>query len=258
MGNLKKHFKVIAAVMVVCFFVMAESNAAAPQDGLYYFNAMKEAVIEVIDEHQDLFNKTPDGAVKNPKLTGKNYYRSVYKIFKTIIGADFSPKLLKGVKDPVQISHMLCSLLQAGRVATAKNQKIINTEKDGSVKLKKFIPAVFGRLVAERYLKKTGVAMKQTTLGKGIYKARNPYNYPDEWESTQLDKFTTTNWPLNKGIGEDLGSEYRYIKPIYIKKACMSCHGEPIGEKGPYGHLKEGYKVGDIRGGISIILEVSH
>ncbi len=255
--NHRSIHRILLAVFAIVAPAVWSSNAAAADDGLHYINAMKDAITEVIDENQDLINKTPDGQVKSKKLLPKAVYRRAYGIFKKIVGADFTPKSLKGEQDPKVIAHYLACLLQAGRITIAKSQGDINGEPDGAKKLKKFIPAVFGRLVSERFEKKTGVQVKQTTMGKGGYGARNAYNQPDDWEKTALAKIVGTDWELNKGFGETVGANFRYIKPIYIKKACLTCHGVPAGEVGPYGHPKEGYKVGEVRGGISIKLPTS-
>ncbi|MCP4343771.1 MAG: DUF3365 domain-containing protein [Desulfobulbaceae bacterium] len=249
--------KSILVTLSVTLLSLPTCLYAAPtvQDGEYYFAKMKEAILEVIVENQDIINKKPDGTVKNDKLLPKNFFKSSYDRFKKIgVGKTFSRKALKGEQNPEVIAPVLATLLQAGRVTTANYQKIINKEPDGSVKLKKFIPAVFGKLTLEKFTEKTDAYMKQTTLGKGSYKARNPYNQPNDWEIAALDKFTAPGWELNKGHGDMVGKEYRYVKPIYIKKGCLACHGAPIGEKGPYGSPKEGYKLNDIRGGISVML----
>jgi hypothetical protein len=48
----------------------------------------------------------------------------------------------------------------------------------------------------------------------------------------------------------------RYVVPLYIEKSCLPCHGEPAGEKDITGRIKEGYKEGDLRGAISIIVPI--
>lgn len=65
-------------------------------------------------------------------------------------------------------------------------------------------------------------------------------NEPDEWEKAVLKGF-------EKGIKETAeisqidGKDYlRYMEAFYIEKGCLKCHG------------KQGYKVGDLRGGISV------
>jgi len=232
----------------------ADTETSTKSDGLYYFNAMRDSMKEVIKENQELINTTPDGKAKSESLTPAAQYRTAYANFKKVMGADFSPKSLKGEYDSEKIAHVLATMLQGGRGAIAKSQKEINTDADGSVTLKKFIPAVYGKLVGERMEQKTGIKMKQTTLGKNGYGARNPYNAPDEWETQSLNQIMTTDWPRNQGVGEQNGAGFRYVKPIYIKQACLGCHGSPKGEVGGYGHPKEGYEVGDVRGGISVTI----
>jgi hypothetical protein len=243
----------ITLLTALLVLVAAAAGATtAPQDGKYYFTEMKAAIKDVISENQALFNTAADGSVKDESLTPDAFYSRTYDQFLEIAGEDFSVSSLGD--DAEQIAQALGTMLQAGRITTAKAQGAINTDSDGGVTLKKFIPAVFGRLVADNYAKRTGVQMKQTTLGKGEYGARNPYNQPDAWEAAALESITAAGWERNKGFGEVVGAEYRLVKPIYIKKACLTCHGDPVGEKGPYGHAKEGYQVGDVRGGISVTI----
>ncbi|MDA3861176.1 MAG: PAS domain S-box protein [Melioribacteraceae bacterium] len=67
-------------------------------------------------------------------------------------------------------------------------------------------------------------------------------NAPDEWERKALLEF-------DKGVEEVFefskingGEHLRLIKPLVTKESCLKCHGV------------QGYKVGDIRGGISVSL----
>jgi len=249
--------KICLPALGVAFLLMFVSSAQAvqtPKNGGYYFNEMKASMLEVIEENQGLINKKADGSLKEKKLLPKQLYKKIYRTFKSIAGKDFTFKKMKAERNPEKIAHILAALLQGGRVTIAKSQGLINTEADGSKKLKRFIPAVFGKLTADRFKQKTGVAVKQTTLGKGKYGARNSFNKPDKWEAKSLKTIAAKGWNRNQGVGEVVGGSYRYIKPVYIKKACLGCHGVPIGQPGPYGHPKEGYEVGDVRGGISVNL----
>ncbi|MCP5062483.1 MAG: DUF3365 domain-containing protein [Ignavibacteriae bacterium] len=111
-------------------------------------------------------------------------------------------------------------------------------------------------MASDEFKKRTGIKIKQTTSGKG-YGARNSkYNKPDTWEAKALKKIESAGWKRNKGYGEEVkaggGNHYRYVMPLYIKKSCLGCHGDPKGEKDISGHLKEGYKLNDVRGAISI------
>lgn len=258
MNRAAKYVAVLCTGAIVFTMGVTGSFAGTTlNDGAYYYNTMKESMIEVIDENQKLINTNPDGSVKNKKLLSDAFYKNSMREFKRLkMGRTFSLDSFKSVTDPTVIAPVLATLLSAGRINNAKSQKIINTESDGSTKLKKFIPAVFGRLTLEKFTAKSGAYMKQTTLGKGEYEARNPYNAPNDWETAALEKIMTPGWSKDKGFGEIAGKEYHYVKPIYIKKACLPCHSVPVGEKGPYGHPKEGYKLSDIRGGISVSLPV--
>lgn len=68
----------------------------------------------------------------------------------------------------------------------------------------------------------------------------NPANEPDDWERKALDQF---DQGIKEVVDETLidGEPYiRLMKPMVMKQGCVKCHG----------HL--GFKVGDIRGGVSV------
>ncbi|MBU0500856.1 MAG: DUF3365 domain-containing protein [Gammaproteobacteria bacterium] len=86
---------------------------------------------------------------------------------------------------------------------------------------------------------------------------RNPANAPDGFESKAINSFKRGE---KSGYVDGVdGGTYRYAQPIFVAKACMRCHGDPkdapkeVIEK--YGDKKAfGYKVGDVRGIISVSL----
>lgn len=86
---------------------------------------------------------------------------------------------------------------------------------------------------------------------------RNPKNAPDTFETDAMQAFEGDK---DKAYVESLDDDtYRYAQPIYIKKACLKCHGDA--EKAPqdvidkYGSkLGFDYKIGEIRGIISVEL----
>jgi len=89
--------------------------------------------------------------------------------------------------------------------------------------------------------------IKQTT-----FKYRNAYNQPDPFEKKVLQRFEQPGYSKGQGYGEFVGTDYRYLRPIYIKKACLKCHGTPMGSVDPAGRKREGYEAGDLRGAISV------
>lgn len=68
----------------------------------------------------------------------------------------------------------------------------------------------------------------------------NPVNAADKWETEALKRFEL-GWDVYSGLVEDSGRVYlRYMKPVKVEHSCMACHAA------------QGYKEGDIRGGISL------
>lgn len=222
-----------------------------------YFKAMEDAIIEIILENQALINQNPDGSMKTEELLPQQIFDATYKTFNEVV-KNFDKKELTSKKlSPKRTTYLLTSLLQAARITIARSQKAIDTESDGSIKLKKFIPAVFGLQVTRRVMEKTDLKLKQTTLGKNQLTARNPDNAPDKWETRVLKKFLIRIWKGDRGFAQRTTPlEYRFMKPIHIKNACLVCHGSPVGEISPYGHKKEGYQEGEVRGGISITIPI--
>jgi len=67
-----------------------------------------------------------------------------------------------------------------------------------------------------------------------------PANKADEWETKALESFGTGRNEVFEHISNDTVSQYRYIAALVTEESCLKCHAI------------QGYKVGDIRGGISI------
>jgi len=99
-------------------------------------------------------------------------------------------------------------------------------------------PEYMLRNLNETFSKLYGVAGHITSLNP-----LRPENRPDPWEATALNKF-------NGGAKEVMEivttpghpPALRLMQPLYVKPECLKCHGH------------QGYKVGDLRGGIDISL----
>ncbi|MGE5471528.1 MAG: diguanylate cyclase domain-containing protein [Bacteroidota bacterium] len=101
-------------------------------------------------------------------------------------------------------------------------------------------PAYMTRQVTDTVRELTGVQVHMTSL-----KPINPGNAADPWESGALKDF-------ERGVGEraeliEAGGKTvaRFMAPLVTREACLDCHA------------KQGYKVGDIRGGISVTLDTA-
>ncbi|MCP4298519.1 MAG: PAS domain S-box protein [Proteobacteria bacterium] len=86
---------------------------------------------------------------------------------------------------------------------------------------------------------------------------RKAENRPDLFELRSIQLFQEDK-SLSQ-IDSFIGNDYRYVQPIKIVQSCLKCHGKP--EDAPkelrlkYGEEKAfGYKVGDVRGVISVTI----
>lgn len=78
-------------------------------------------------------------------------------------------------------------------------------------------------------------------------KLLNPENAPDEFETAALKDFETTRTNEASTV-EKIGPShyYRYIAPLYVEQPCLECHA------------RQGYKVGDVRGAISVSIPMDY
>lgn len=76
-------------------------------------------------------------------------------------------------------------------------------------------------------------------------KPLNPKNVPDEFESYALASFIEGN--KESSMEETRGDKtfFRYMAPLETEESCLKCHAH------------QGYKVGDIRGGISVSFDIT-
>lgn len=120
------------------------------------------------------------------------------------------------------------------------------------------------QLLTNKFGVERGVFIKRVSL-----KNRNKNNYPDDFEKRMLNKFELLkqNNELDSEtefaeITEEGDYKYlRYLKPIIVQAECLNCHGDQenmmpdvkdlIAQNYPRDRAT-GYKVGDLRGAVSI------
>ena len=111
-----------------------------------------------------------------------------------------------------------------------------DVETKEGLKLTLVNPAYLTRMVHGLKLKQNGTISHITSLNP-----INPNNKPDNWEVQALKEIEKGNinekYELTKFNGKDY---FRYISLLKVEEPCLRCHAQ------------QGYKVGDIRGGISV------
>ena len=201
----------------------------------------------VISRNQDLIN---DPAKGDKGLTGEKVLIDAIALHKEKTGEDprdsdastLEGKLLRAQMDSIA-------------AVVDENQTTINAKGVG---FKGFIPAVFARLVNEKFAEKVGdVANVKVTAPENL--VRNRKARPDAWETRIIEnEFLKPDWPTGQPFSELAEVEgkpaFRILVPEYYTPSCLSCHGEPAGEVDITGYPKEGGKEGDLGAAISIIL----
>ncbi|MFO0751836.1 MAG: ATP-binding protein [Thermodesulfovibrionales bacterium] len=106
----------------------------------------------------------------------------------------------------------------------------------------------------KRYVRETPAMvtkeLSRYSKDKGLYwfhitslKLTNPENTPDDFERKALAAFEKSGRKEHISVERIENAPYlRYIAPLYVEEACLKCHAA------------QGYRIGDVRGAISITL----
>ena len=199
----------------------------------------------VINDNQPLF----DDPVKADKgFTSDVFERQLARMFRDRSGLDLAE--VDSARVPPAAKKWLKDLLAASKQVVKDAQPDINQPAGRS----KLIPAVFGSRVAGRFTERTGVQLKQTALAP-----RNPANAPDAVERSALEMFASPDYPREKAISESTAESgmFRLLYPLYVTRQCLECHGEPKGALDKMGYPREGLRLGQNAGAISVAIHMS-
>lgn len=110
-----------------------------------------------------------------------------------------------------------------------------------------------------------------TTVRRVSLKVRNPTDRPDDWERAQLQRLEELHrqgelpGEVAEARQEDGQRVLRWLKPIVVAEMCLQCHGAPesfqpavrelLAERYPEDEAV-GYQAGDLRGAISVRMEL--
>jgi general secretion pathway protein A len=199
----------------------------------------------VIERNQSLIN--------DPGKANKGF---TPEVFEGLVLDEFLQQTHIDLKHPpssltAPTRDLLGLLLLAGKEVVADAQLVINQRGIG---YKNFIPASFGSQAARKFSKRSKVTIKQTTLDP-----RNLKNTPDAYEEMVLKRLANqpaSTTPIVEWI--DGGRLLRTMMPIYYSEDCLTCHGNPKGILDISGYPREGARVGELAGAISIQIPSDH
>jgi general secretion pathway protein A len=232
-----------AGILGVVLIFGSPAYAVNEAETAEYLIKLVKAGRVVVSENQALINDATKGDKGfTPDVFGQ---KTAQKFFETT-----RIDLNKAATN--ELTRLLHALLDSGKQVVAEAQVIINKQGLG---FKGFLPAVWNRKTGEIFQEKTGIRLKLTNADY-----RNPKNKPDEFEEEVLKLFSDPSYPKGKEYSRMTVMSgkpaLRFMSPEYASKACLSCHGEPKGERDITGSKKEGWKEGGLAGAISLIIPV--
>ena len=131
------------------------------------------------------------------------------------------------------------------------NQDVINRDENGNFRTKTLVCVVAAKSVSTLFTSNTDYIIRFTGETP-----RQKANAPDAFEQEAFNAFRADSSLTSYSgvrIDDETGQRvFRYTEPLYVTESCLECHGEPAGEIDQYGYPKEGMKVGDIGGAMSI------
>ena len=200
-------------------------------------NVINEQQVLLVDHEQLEKGFSPD--MFERQLTDVFYSRS---------GTDLRD--LEAARIPARTKKLLKALVLVSTQVVEQVQRDV-TRRGGD--FKDFIPAIFGARVATRFMERTHVRIKQTALTP-----RNPLNAPDAVERTALEVFADPSYPREKVISEVTAQSQslRLMFPLYTTRKCLDCHGDPKGEPDSTGYPREGLRLGQNAGAISVVIPI--
>ena len=195
----------------------------------------------VLSENQATINDASKG---DKGFTGDYVANQVIDRFRKATKIDLSRPAT------VPQAPLFLAMVESEKEVIDEAQPVINKQGVG---FKGIIPAVFARKSGERFYRKTGIRVKLTSIDY-----RFPGNRPDDFESEVLRIFADTRHPkgqpYSKATMLDGRPVLRMMDPEYAATTCLSCHGNPKGERDVTGAKKEGWHEGDLAGAISIVI----
>ena len=184
-------------------------------------------------------------------FTSEVFAAQVIAVFKERTGYDLAD--LAHANVPGLAKPLLERLLVESKKTVESYQPVLNMQ---GLVYKGLIPATFGTETGARFQKWSGVYLKQTAPEHLL---RNPKNKPDAFEVTQMTKMKDLAQAHNgDAIVSEMveeGKSVRVLLPLFYEKACLSCHGQPKGERDITGYSREGGKEGELGGVISVKIE---
>lgn len=231
----------VAVLTAICIGAPVSASANSEAETAELLIKLLQVGRGVLSEHQAMINDASKG---DKGITGDYVANQVIDRFRKATKIDLSRP------STVPQAPLFLALVESEKEVIDEAQPVINKQGVG---FKGIIPAVFARKSGERFYRKTGIRVKLTSIDY-----RFPGNRPDEFESEVLRIFSDARHPKGQPYSRatmlDGKPVLRMMDPEYAATTCLSCHGNPKGERDVTGAKKEGWHEGDLAGAISIVI----
>ena len=207
------------------------------------------ASMAYIFSQQPLINAKSD---KKDALFGRQFIEQVKLTYRDKYNAPFPNEQNEYIK---RLVNLMMLVMEDNRTLLL----------DKEIGFKGFIPAIFAFQLSERFKKRGyGMYIKFTNVPSRI---RNMLSSPDQWEQDALEKLAAneTRFVFDTHAEFNGKQAVRYMEPVKLTPMCLSCHGvasdNPLNKgrnvsqwqhKDKTGFLMEGWKLGELGGGISV------
>jgi signal transduction histidine kinase len=140
----------------------------------------------------------------------------------------------------------------AAKTYIHQSQDAINYDSQGGYEFKGVYADAAVRRMGEILSGTTFFTVRQVSMTP-----RNEENGPDSFEADKLKELSENPGILELYADDSIGGHkvFRYIVPLRADKSCLPCHGSEKGGIDVTGNKKEGYAIGDLIGGLSVIIK---
>lgn len=164
---------------------------------------------------------------------------------------DYTEEKKQAEREMIEKAQVISEQQKALWEFVAINQNKINYDSKGNFEFKHLSCSTVAMGVGMMLASETEYKINPTNL-----QYRNVLNAPDEFEVKGITWFkenpsATEYWTVETDNEKKV---FRYMTPLSIDKNCLDCHGQPKGELDVSGFAKEGLKIGDFAGALSLTM----
>jgi general secretion pathway protein A len=235
------------ALLTVPVVALADSTDSDLSETARLLAILLDSGRVAIGRNQDLINNP---STAETAFTLELFAAQTTAIFKERTGHNLAD--LPNATAPTMAKPLLERLLAESKRTVESYKPVLNMK---GLKYKGVIPATFGAETAMRFQRSSGIYLKQTAPDHLL---RNARSKPDSFEAEQMKAMSEPSFKRN---GEAVvskmedGNTVRILLPLFYEKACLSCHGEPKGERDISGYPREGGREGELGGAISVKID---